>query len=262
MENLQIYIPLIVCSVVSESAAVENLNPPETDAAGGTEKAKDSTAEDEQQKTAAVQKKRKKHSKWMNGLPRRASKRLARVEADPPSETSNGAREAAPDEAELNTDDATGKSKLSGKTEVNTCEDLDKQKEAPTNLPVGNPSSAQELESASDDLKQEEKIEKELNSSLNDLFTDPCIEFAIKTLTGAIPLEEVSRIHGGPVASPIIQASASASASSSSSVLPVSDIWADPCFEFAVKTLTSEIPTQDDSHFKISFDPFTKGKCL
>lgn len=240
-------------SIKLESAAVENINPPETDASGGIEKEKESTAEDEQQEKAAVRKKRKKNSKWMNGLPRRASKRLARVEADPPLEvkTSSRAREAArlPDEAEVNTDDTTGKSKLS---EVNTSEDLDKQKEATTNLPVGNLSSAEEHECASVDLKQDEKNEKKLDSSLNDLFMDPCIEFAIKTLTGAIPLEEVSKICDSSVASPV-------QASASSSVLPFSDIWADPCFEFAVKTLTSEIPTEDGSHFQISFSSGTTG---
>lgn len=180
----------------------------------------------------------------MNDLPRRSSKRLARVEADLPLEepkTSSRARAAATliDEAKADTNLAIDKSKVSGNTEVDTSENL---KEVSTDLP------AADLSSASVDLKEDEK---NLESSLDDLLMDPCIEFAIKTLTGAIPLEDVDKVRetrAGSVASPV-----QASASPSSSALPFNDIWADPCFEFAVKTLTSEIPFEDASHFQIAF---------
>ncbi|KAH6770865.1 hypothetical protein C2S52_015668 [Perilla frutescens var. hirtella] len=231
---------------VKSGAAVENINPPETDASGQIRKEDDSKAEDQQQ-----EKKRKKHSKWMNGLPRRSSKRLARVEADPPLEVKSCSRAAGArlsDKAGVDTKEAIEKSKLSGKTEVIiTSENFDKQEKASTSSPLGDLSSAEDHECASADLKEDEKNDKNINSSLNNLFMDPCIEFAIKTLTGAIPLQDVNKILDGPVASP-------AQASTSSSVPPSSDIWADPCFEFAVKTLTSEIPMEDDgSHFQISF---------
>lgn len=219
------------CQSLLESDAGESINPRETDASGQIRKENDTTPVQQQDK-AAAQNKRKKHSRWMNDLPRRSSKRLARVEADPPFEeakSSSGARAAATliDEAKVDSNLAIDKSEVPGKTEVDTSEDL---------------------KEASIDLKEDEK---NLESSLDDLLMDPCIEFAIKTLTGAIPLDDVSKIHktrAGSVASPVL-----ASASSSSSALPFSDIWADPCFEFAVKTLTSEIPVEDAAHFQIAF---------
>ncbi|XP_047957768.1 uncharacterized protein LOC125203465 isoform X2 [Salvia hispanica] len=170
----------------------------------------------EDEEKAASLKKRKKNSKWMNELPRRSSKRLARVEADPPLDV-----------------ETIGKSKLSGSTEMSNSENLNQHEEASTKFPLEDVSSAEEHECD----------EKKLESSLNDLVMDPCIEFAIKTLTGAILIEDVNKMHE---ASPI-------QASASSSALPFSDIWGDPCFEFAVKMLTSEIPVEDGSHFQIAF---------
>ncbi|KAL1550763.1 hypothetical protein AAHA92_18689 [Salvia divinorum] len=199
-------------AVKSEGECIDA--PPQTDASVQIEKENDSVAEDEDK--AASLKKRKANSKWMSGLPRRSSKRLARVEADPPLDI-----------------EAIGKSKLSSRTEMNNSENLDKHKEGSTNLPLEDVSSAEEHECD----------EKKLKSSLSDLVMDPCIEFAIKTLTGAIPIEDVNKMHE---ASPI-------QASASSSVLPFTNIWADPCFEFAVKMLTSEIPVDDGSHFQITF---------
>ncbi|KAG6382670.1 hypothetical protein SASPL_110726 [Salvia splendens] len=186
----------------------ECIDPSHTDASAQIEKENDSVAEDEEK--AASLKKRKKNSKWMNELPRRSSKRLARVEADPPLDV-----------------ETIGKSELSGSTEMK------KHEEASTNLPLEDVSSTEEHECD----------EKKLKSSLNDLVMDPCIEFAIKTLTGAIPIEDVNKMNE---VSPI-------QASASSCALPFSDIWADPCFEFAVKMLTNEIPVEDGSHFQNAF---------
>lgn len=196
----------------AEGATAESINPPEADASAQVEKQNGSMAQDKEK--ASLRKKRKKNSKWMNELPRRTSKRLAGVEADPSLEV-----------------DSIGKSKLSGKTEVKNSENVDKQKEASTNLPLADLSSAEE----------QERDEEKLKSSLNDLFMDPCIDFAIKTLTGAIPLEDVNKMHeASPIQAP-------------SAALSLSDFWADPCFEFAVKTLTSEIPMEDGSHLQIAF---------
>lgn len=235
-------------SAGSEGAAVENINPPEANAL--VQREKDSVAEDGQQEKVAFRNKRKKlNSKWMKGLPRRTSKRLARVEADPPLEvkTSNRAR-LTDEEAEVNTTENIGKAKVSGETEINTSEDFGKQKE-PTDLPLRDVSSLEEHEAVGVEFKEDEKNEKHLNSSLNDLLMDPCIEFAIRTLTGAIPIEDVNTVHDSQVDS----LASPNQTSGSSSVLPFGDIWADPCFEFAVKTLTSEIPMEDGSHFQISF---------
>lgn len=70
-----------------------------------------------------------------------------------------------------------------------------------------------------------------LNLSLTDLWTDPCIEFAIKTLTGAIPVGDENKATDNPA---------------SSLDLPFGELWMDPCIEFAVKTLTGAIPVGDD----------------
>ncbi|KAG6429515.1 hypothetical protein SASPL_107567 [Salvia splendens] len=78
-----------------------------------------------------------------------------------------------------------GKSKLLASTEMNNSGNLNKHEEASTNFPLEDVSSAEENECD----------EKKLKSSLNDLVMDPCIEFAIKTLTGAIPIEDVNKMH-------------------------------------------------------------------
>ncbi|KAM3382092.1 methyl-CpG-binding domain-containing protein 13 isoform X1 [Capsicum galapagoense] len=88
----------------------------------------------------------------------------------------------------------------------------------------------------------DKKGETALESSLRDLWTDPCIEFAIKTLTGTIPVineKEVGEVQGS--------CPSTASANTPSSVgLPSDEVWEDPCFMFAVKTLTGEIPIGDN----------------
>ncbi|KAI3471118.1 hypothetical protein Pfo_027781 [Paulownia fortunei] len=256
----------------SEGVAVKNINLPETNALDQRKIEKTSVAEDRQHENIAHQNKRKKsNSKWMN-LPRRTSKRLACVEADSSLEikTSNQAREAArpSGEAEVNTFENIGKATLSVKPETNTSGNFgksnepnkhptkcrteiltkNKQKES-TILPLGGLSSPEGHEGVGVDFKEDEKHEEHVESTLNDLFMDPCIEFAIKTLTGAIPIEDVNKVQE----SPVFSLASPNQTSGSSSVLPSGDIWADPCFEFAVKTLTSEIPMEDGSHFQISF---------
>lgn len=234
----------------SEGGAVENSNSLETNTIGEREE-KDSVGADQKQEKVTPQNKRKKtNHKWMSELPRRTSKRLARMEADSPLEleTNNGATEAAPEKAQVNTIENAGK------LDINTSGDFSKQKE-----PIKDVSSVEEQHEANTEAeistiinatgkseidisgdfgkqkeltKEDDKNGKDLDPSLNDLLMDPCIEFAIKMLTDAIPIEDVKKVNDNRT-------------SGSSSAATFGDIWADPCFEFAVKTLTSEIPTED-----------------
>lgn len=70
-----------------------------------------------------------------------------------------------------------------------------------------------------------------INFCLNDFWTDPCIEFAVKTLTGAIPFGDLNKA-GNFASSPL--------------EVPMEELWTDPCIEFAVKTLTGAIPVGED----------------
>ncbi|KAL0382346.1 UNVERIFIED_CONTAM: Methyl-CpG-binding domain-containing protein 13 [Sesamum calycinum] len=200
-------------------------------------------------------KRKKSNSKWANDLPRRSSKRLARVEADQSLErkTSKQATEQATrsGEAETITSGSFGNSyepnkhRMKDRTETPT---NNKQKESADLLLGDHASVLEEREEIAVDFKEDGKHERNLDSSLNNLLMDPCIEFAVKTLTGAIPIEEVNKVDDSPVSS----LASPNQTSGSSLVLPSVDFWADPCFEFAVKTLTGEIPFENSSHFQIS----------
>ncbi|XP_039046485.1 methyl-CpG-binding domain-containing protein 13-like isoform X2 [Hibiscus syriacus] len=119
-----------------------------------------------------------------------------------------------------------------------------------------------------------------IDMPLADLWTDPCIAFAIQTLTG-IPCDipNISESNSGKV--PGIPATPEAHSDreengnkiverqgcginmpptyptirkervGSSLETPLADIWADPCIEFAIKTLTGAIPVEyglDNQH--------------
>ncbi|XAR71729.1 hypothetical protein NMG60_11018132 [Bertholletia excelsa] len=149
-------------------------------------------------------------------LPRRTSKRLAGIDIGPIPElkTNNRPRKAPArqldrTEAQDNTDEKQGSSNV---------------------LPPDNPSFPEEQTAMVEtDDKTEEEPASLVNFSLNDLWKDPCIEFAIKTLTGAIPVGDDNKAE-----------------EQSSLELPLGDSWGDPCIEFAVKTLTGAIPVADD----------------
>ncbi|CAA2977724.1 methyl- -binding domain-containing 13 isoform X1 [Olea europaea subsp. europaea] len=194
------------------------------------------------------QKRKRLNSKTLGDLPRRTSKRLAKIEVDRLVEVKpkNEAQPAA---------------LLSGKTEVNGANkfcnhsssngfeklksensDDNKQKRSAI-LPLRDLSSPKPH--AGDDHNGGEKQEMPIDTSFNDLLKDPCIEFAIKTLTGAIPIEDVNKFNDGLVSS-------LPSSSAISVPMPPGDVWADPCFEFAVKTLTGEVPMVDNSHVQNS----------
>ncbi|KAK9070369.1 hypothetical protein SSX86_010771 [Deinandra increscens subsp. villosa] len=101
--------------------------------------------------------------------------------------------------------------------------DFEKQKPA-----VSNP-IPQDGHGYGDDMKSNSSV----NFSINDLWTDPCIEFAVKTLTGASPFEDSNK-PANMTPSPL-EAS-------------LEELWTDPCIEFAVKTLTGAIPVREDDH--------------
>ncbi|XP_016464054.1 uncharacterized protein LOC107787050 [Nicotiana tabacum] len=104
------------------------------------------------------------------------------------------------------------------------------------------PSPAEPAKTNLASCKGDKKGETALESSLSDIWTDPCIEFAIKTLTGTIPVINEKKVDKIPGSSP----SMSSVNTPSTAGLPSDEIWADPCFMFAVKTLTGEIPIGDD----------------
>ncbi|KAI3808076.1 hypothetical protein L1987_24018 [Smallanthus sonchifolius] len=64
-----------------------------------------------------------------------------------------------------------------------------------------------------------------IHFSMKDLWTYPCIEFAVKTLTGSIPFGDLNKPEN-------------------LSPSPLQELWTDPCIEFAVKTLTCAIPVR------------------
>ncbi|TYG43007.1 hypothetical protein ES288_D12G301900v1 [Gossypium darwinii] len=119
-----------------------------------------------------------------------------------------------------------------------------------------------------------------IDMPIADLWTDPCIAFAIQTLTG-IPCDTPTISESNSGKNPVTQATPEARAEregcgldmpltdsaiwkehtgkvekghdmpESSLEMPLADIWADPCIEFAIKTLTGAIPVEyglDNQH--------------
>ncbi|MBA0564138.1 hypothetical protein Golob_009095, partial [Gossypium lobatum] len=140
-------------------------------------------------------------------------------------------------------------------------------------LPLG----SRKLES---DDKASGVPESLIDMPIADLWTDPCIAFAIQTLTG-IPCDTPTISESNSGKNPVIQATPEACAEregcgldmpltdpaiwkehtgkvekghdmpESSLEMPLADIWADPCIEFAIKTLTGAIPVEyglDNQH--------------
>ncbi|MBA0861745.1 hypothetical protein Goshw_000419 [Gossypium schwendimanii] len=140
-------------------------------------------------------------------------------------------------------------------------------------LPLG----SRKLES---DDKASGVAESLIDMPIADLWTDPCIAFAIQTLTG-IPCDTPTISESNSGKNPVIQATPEARAEregcgldmpltdpaiwkehtgkvekgrdmpESSLEMPLADIWADPCIEFAIKTLTGAIPVEyglDNQH--------------
>ncbi|CAH1445575.1 unnamed protein product [Lactuca virosa] len=107
-------------------------------------------------------------------------------------------------------------------------------------IPIPIPMADSHSHSHSHHKKQESPVtntnpgqESSINFCLNDFWTDPCIEFAVKTLTGAIPLGELNKVDNFPPSSSPLE-------------VPMEELWTDPCIEFAVKTLTGAIPVVEE----------------
>ncbi|XP_015166784.1 methyl-CpG-binding domain-containing protein 13 isoform X2 [Solanum tuberosum] len=232
--------------VVSETVSGEDQEKPSRDG-----------AEKHDQKT--FQRKRKK---GMN-LPRRASKRLAGIKADTSLKLqTNDQTQLTSVRQQERTQAATSDNPLNfintSKHVATTVTGITISKKVETgSLTIKRkkrlvassqterekkPSPAEPAKTVLASCEGDKKGETALESSLSDLWTDPCIEFAIKTLTGTIPVineKKVDEIPGSNSSKPSVNTPSSVG-------LPSDEIWADPCFMFAVKTLTGEIPIGDD----------------
>ncbi|KAK8657195.1 hypothetical protein V6N13_035448 [Hibiscus sabdariffa] len=250
-------------------------------------------------------------------VPRRASKRLAGVALDPTPEpkatracrTSINQSSAVPDGAENsspgNCIDRASKQPNQPKSflETNSALDACKSKEpipASSNMLSSGDAlsvnchiakSVLPLENVATSGVHSGQLESDENASdvpgsdidmpLADLWTDPCIAFAIQTLTG-IPCDTQKISESNSCKAPVIQATPEAQngtgfverqgrgtdvpstdptiwkeqarkveevhktdeMAGSSLEMPLADIWADPCIEFAIKTLTGAIPVE------------------
>ncbi|XP_022888789.1 methyl-CpG-binding domain-containing protein 13-like isoform X3 [Olea europaea var. sylvestris] len=246
-----------------ESAEMNNDNIPETNNLEQRVEQNETETEDlfdmqlqvngiEHHENGTIPKKRKRlNSKTLGDLPRRTSKRLATLEVDRSVEVKTR-KEAQPAASLSVKPEVNGTNKFCNHSSSNGNEKLktensdDNNQKGSAVLPLRDPSPPKMH--AVDDCKEGEKQEMPIDTSFNDLLKDPCIEFAIKTLTGAIPIEDVNKYTGSSVSS----LPSSSVISVSTSDLPPRDVWVDPCFEFAVKTLTSEVPMIDNSCVQIS----------
>ncbi|XP_047316125.1 methyl-CpG-binding domain-containing protein 13-like [Impatiens glandulifera] len=130
-------------------------------------------------------------------LPRRASKRLAGIDIGPQLEQKPTTRARQ----------VSSKSLIDEKVQESS-----KVMPAPAILSIpGNDKTVEESGLPSEPV-------------LSDIWMDPCFEFAVKTLTDVIPVEDHLK-----------------------TLQPSEHLWEeDPCIQFAVKTLTGDIPLVDD----------------
>ncbi|XP_022968221.1 methyl-CpG-binding domain-containing protein 13 isoform X2 [Cucurbita maxima] len=222
-------------------------------------------------------KKRQRKTKDMN-LTRRASKRLAGLQAEPVLEVKTGrrARPGACEEFDKKAVSSTTKS-------VSQClENPDVKHETKGIIDPTKSINTNTDSSRKDDVKQGSI----LKLPVEDLLADPCIAFAVKTLTGEVfdasISSEVSLIPNN-----IDRPSAAFTSNESRSLgpneklpsselpvnrvgvveklestleLPVGEILADPCIEFAIKTLTGEIPLDDSPDIEDYFHQLSTSK--
>ncbi|KAI4347530.1 hypothetical protein L6164_008338 [Bauhinia variegata] len=272
--------------------------------------------------TGKAQNRRGKHKnkKEMN-LPRRASKRLAGIKADPVPEL----RLRAPRVATKQSDDResiTNEDKLNGGLPSGAAKQLNSLEDgSETKCNFNNSAKTMESlntlhECKSDkdrayfsfpkeqtrDLKKGENFDLKLDDSLElplgEILTDPCIAFAIQTLTGMTfetstssqistesnnvnaavegHLRRMDNEKQGcnlsltpqiPECAGDAETHRKANEKSGSSDLPLELSWMDPCIEFAVKTLTGNIPLdynlnmQQDCHQQQFGSSNTEGHC-
>lgn len=194
-------------------------------------------------------------------LPRRASKRLAGIKVDqfPELQTRSRARR-----------DAT---KQSGEEE--TIINAEKQFHAPDGSETVSKSDASIAKNTVEERvhENEDKVDVKrdykLNFPLKELLSDPCLAFAIQTLTGVtFEIAKNPQISSEFKSSQHCETSASAedrgkkinlpgddaaneNAGSSSEKNTLDTSWMDPCIEFAIKTLTGPtIPLDSDQNPK------------
>lgn len=220
--------------------------------------------EGEQQQDVAPQNKRKnRNCKFVSELPRRSSKRLAHVEVDASIEVTRcmKPRVTAKSSGKVEICTAESKSDIRPSGDANiiiTGQNgyFEEPNEQPTKYKYPTCSKEQELlvrslfedlsciedlDSVCVDNEEDGKAAGKLvdnDPTLENLFMDPCYEFAIKTLTGDIPINDLNKDPVCPVAS-LDQAPACSSA------MPPDNLWTDPTFEFAVKMLTSDLPAKE-----------------
>ncbi|XP_019192139.1 PREDICTED: methyl-CpG-binding domain-containing protein 13 isoform X2 [Ipomoea nil] len=206
-----------------------------------------------------IHKKRKKlRNNKMASLPCRTSKRLAGIEADASLELktyNQGSQAGATKQQKGQTKAVVTNNNLNEGIERPKTGNAanEKKQEDDATLPLKklhSPDPDGNDREVGPNSKDGEKTEitpesSSSSSCVKDMWMDPCIDFAIKTLTGAIPIGDEKKVDETPQSS----LSCSSAGNPQSSVeLPFGgDIWADPCFAFAVKTLTGkEIPITDD----------------
>ncbi|CAK9169476.1 unnamed protein product [Ilex paraguariensis] len=189
----------------------------------------------------------------LNDLPCRASKRLAGIKVGITSElrtTSRACRVADKQSGEAEASSSENVKNLATpeehirKAEVEENRTDEKQK-CPIILPLENSSIPKEhVGEVETDNNDDDKPGSPIGLSLTDSWmeVDPCIEFAIKTLTGAIPIGNENRADENPS----IHIDLPPDNQGSSLDLPFGDSWTDPCIEFAIKTLKGEIPVDDN----------------
>ncbi|XP_062120449.1 methyl-CpG-binding domain-containing protein 13 isoform X2 [Humulus lupulus] len=249
----------------------------------------------------------KSKKKKVPELPRRASKRLAGLEVDPVPELKPRTR-ARRVVVEQSCDEVAGTDK--GSSHGNGVTDASKTAESEE--PVGNVKAITNCEknrgfhvlslvSQNPPCEQQRNVETSdtklgvsLELPFNELLTDPCIAFAIKTLTGInFGCSESSEVLPGSISS-----SEHSSANLASEIFKVEidnkvgrkeecsqdfpsgnmssleelsepetradeklvspidlpcESWQDPCIEFAIKTLTNDIPVDYDPNIQQYF---------
>lgn len=215
------------CSIVEEAKRTEQMDN-QKDSGGNdlisTPKQSSECWEKKIEETPKTKPKRSrgKRKKEVPDLPRRSSRRLA-------------AR--AVDQTNQQEDD---NKVLESRIEAEGPLDLTKSKNPENSL----------TESKNENTKQEESL---VDLPMDDLLSDPCIAFAIKTLKGEFETpnaSEVSSLGSNKEIEGNIKQENIAIAENSSKLgekpeppleLPSENIWQDPCIEFAIKTLTGAI---------------------
>ncbi|KAL4025288.1 hypothetical protein IC575_013668 [Cucumis melo] len=270
-------------------------------------------------------------------LPRRASKRLAGLQAEPVLEVKTGRRarsvaceefdkqvastttlaasrcpedpdvkhktNSTVDPPKINTSPASGEKEhlcvdlsiLPKNVMKMKSEDAYEQQPKPeSSLP---PEDVLEKHVGTVEIEDKADIKKQgplLKLPMEDLLTDPCIAFAVKTLTGGVLDASISsaasltpnyvdpftsftpneRRNSGPenklnekVARPELPVTRVGKVENnvveklkSTLELPVGEIFSDPCIEFAIKTLTGEIPLDNNPDIEDYFHQFSTSK--